>query len=413
MTLAPAAAERSTSSATASEAGKVSAFQTGVVCLGASNSGSCLSCLLILTLRNFLILFRMKLKKLSYRDFNWELKDLQLGQANLIVGKNATGKSRTLQVIDLLLKTIRGERKLNWAAEWKLEFENYKKQIVRYNFKTKIPQGIVEEEITIDNENYLTRSGDGSATMRSESDGHLAGFYPPNDRLVLQVRRDTKDFPFLENIADWEKNSHSFKFGNIAPKQWANVQDFGQLMSSEDVPTFFQDLSAKDVNTVISEMNNIGFKIISINREQRTDTSVLIIREENLDKPIPHYNLSQGMFRAISLIIFLQYLISQKKPAMVLIDDLCEGMDYDRGRKLGKLIFDKCTSNDIQLISTSNDNFLMDVVDIECLNVLRRNGKTVTSINYFNHPDLFNEFALTGFSNFDFFSSNYLAKHNL
>ena len=354
----------------------------------------------------------MKLKKLSYQDFNWELKDLQLGMANLIVGKNATGKSRSLQVIDLLLKTIRGERKLNWAAAWKLEFENCKKQIVQYNFETKIPQGIVKEEITIDDKDYLSRSGE-SAQMKSESDGHLADFYPPNDRLVLQVRRDTKDFPFLEDIAAWEENSYSFKFGNITPKQWSNVQDFGQLMSSEDVLVFFQELSPEDVAAVISEMNGIGFKIISIGLRQRTDASVLIIREENLDKPIPHYNLSQGMFRAISLIIFLQYLISRKKPAMVLIDDLCEGMDYDRGRKLGKLIFDKCISNSIQLIATSNDNFLMDVVDIECLNVLRRNGKTVTSINYFNHPDLFDEFALTGFSNFDFFSSNYLAKHNL
>lgn len=354
----------------------------------------------------------MKLKKISYRDFNWELQSLELGDANLLVGKNATGKSRTLQVIDHLLKLLTGQSNLNWAAQWSLEFENHKEEAVKYNFETKIAKGIVSEKIQLDDEVFLDRSN-GSASLLSQLNKKMETVNPPADRFILQSRRDTKHYPFLEDIAEWAEHSYSFKFGNIGPKQWARVQDFGQLITGEDVTAFFRDLSAKSQKSVIAEMQKVGFSVSEVVPEQRAESTVLLVKEDALEKAIPHYNLSQGMFRALSLIIFLEYLISRKKPAMVLIDDLCEGMDYERARKLGKLVFGKCQGSHIQLVATSNDNFLMDVVDIECLNVLRRNGKTVTSINYSNHPELFDEFALTGFSNFNFFSSNYLAKHDL
>jgi hypothetical protein len=116
------------------------------------------------------------------------------------------------------------------------------------------------------------------------------------------------------------------------------------------------------------------------------------------------------MFRTLAIIIYLEYLANQKNAATIVIDDLCEGLDYDRATKLGKFVFQKCKSNGIQLVATSNDNFLIDAVDIEALNVLSRTNKTVTSINYHHNPHLFKEFLFTGLSNFDFFSSDYLLK---
>jgi predicted ATPase len=354
----------------------------------------------------------MKLKKISYRDFNWELQSLELGHVNLLVGKNATGKSRTLQVIDHLLKLLKGQSSLNWAAHWSLELLSYREDVVKYDFEIKLTKGVVLEKIELGGEIFLDRS-DGSASLLSQFDKKKEIVHPPAGKFVLQARRDTKHYPFLEDIAEWAEHSYSFKFGNIGPKQWAKVQDFSQLMTGEDVTAFFRDLSPKHQKAVTEQMRNIGFVVSEVMAEERADSTVLLVKEENLQKAIPHYNLSQGMFRALSLIIFLEYLTSRKKPAMVLIDDLCEGMDYERARKLGKLVFEKCQNSNIQLVATSNDNFLMDAVNIECLNVLRRNGKTVTSINYSNHPELFGDFALTGFSNFDFFSSNYLVKHSL
>ena len=48
----------------------------------------------------------MKLIELSYKNYTWELKNLRFDKVNLLVGKNAVGKSRTLEVIDNLNKFL-------------------------------------------------------------------------------------------------------------------------------------------------------------------------------------------------------------------------------------------------------------------------------------------------------------------
>jgi hypothetical protein len=93
------------------------------------------------------------------------------------------------------------------------------------------------------------------------------------------------------------------------------------------------------------------------------------------------------------------------------IDDLCEGLDYARATKLGKLVYSLCQDSEIQLVATSNDNSLMEVVDIEDWNILQREGKVVSTINAQSHPALFEKFPFTGLSNFDFFSSDFIDQH--
>ena len=77
----------------------------------------------------------MKIKRISYQDTNWELENLELGSVNLLVSKNATGKSRTLSTIDLLVKMITQKRDLNWGAKWSILFENDQHEEVLYEFK--------------------------------------------------------------------------------------------------------------------------------------------------------------------------------------------------------------------------------------------------------------------------------------
>jgi energy-coupling factor transporter ATP-binding protein EcfA2 len=53
----------------------------------------------------------MRLKNVTYREFagtlqEWSLEDLSLQPSNLLVGKNATGKSRTLNIINGLSRQL-------------------------------------------------------------------------------------------------------------------------------------------------------------------------------------------------------------------------------------------------------------------------------------------------------------------
>ena len=62
-------------------------------------------------------------------------------------------------------------------------------------------------------------------------------------------------------------------------------------------------------------------------------------------------------------------------------------------------------------MASSNDSFLMDVVDLKYWNILHRNNNKVEVINKEQHPDMFDRFEMTGLNNFDLFSSDFIARH--
>jgi predicted ATPase len=355
----------------------------------------------------------MKIKELSYIDPNWELKNLQLGVVNLIVGKNSTGKTRTLQTIDLLVKMITQKRNLNWGGQWDIKFENHKNEEIQYQFSTSYQkQGVTFEKMFLNGNMILSRDRKdlkGQARIKNFlNKGSFDIVYPPENKLIIHTNRDIKKYPFLEDIANWAEQSYGFKFGNISPYSLLNQQEYDLLTAVEDIPTLFKSLNNDDKAQIVSEFNSIGYNIEKINVQDKGELTIINVKEESIYKPIPHFKLSQGMFRALAVIVYIQYLIKRKRPATIIIDDLCEGLDYERATKLGELIFNKCLTNEIQLIATSNDSFMMEVVDLKYWNVLTREGKQVEGLNSISRPEIFEKFKFTGLSNFDFFSSNFL-----
>jgi len=354
----------------------------------------------------------MKIKSFSYVDITWELNNLEFGTVNLVVGKNSTGKTRTLQTIDLLAKMITQKRELNRGGLWKIVFENYKKEEIKYQFSTGYQkQGVLSENLFLDNNLMISRNSNNKNKVEIKNlvNNNTFDFvYPPDNKLIIHTNRDIKKYPYLEDITNWAEQSYGFKFGNISPYSRLNQQEYDLLTAVEDIPTLFKSLKKEDKLQIIADFNAIGYTISDISLQDRGQYSTINIKETGIRRILPHFKLSQGMFRALAVIIYIQYLMSRKNPATIIIDDLCEGLDYERATKLGKLIFYKCLENDIQLIATSNDSFLMEVVDLKYWNILTRTGNQISSLNARSNPDIFKDFKFTGLSNFDFFSSDYI-----
>ncbi len=357
----------------------------------------------------------MKLLRLSYRCPDWELKDLELNPVNLIVAKNATGKSRTLMVLDLIVNIITQKSNfIDRGGYWSAEFQDINGDTVVYNFskefdEAKLQSSVNEEQLTIGNIEVLKRDRNG-ATIKNMLTGENDPVYPPANKLVLHTNRDLKKYPFLEEITNWAESSYGFRFANVIPSSNLNRTFFELLNPVFDIPVLFKLLNKKSWDTIIAQFNSVGYNISEITFEDKGDDVTIFLKENGVEKSLPHWQLAQGMFRTLSVIIFIEYLLSLKKPSMVIIDDLCEGLDYERAKKLGELIFEKCLQSNIQLVVTSNDVFLMEVVDIKYWNILIRNGEIVTTLNYKNNKKIFDDFRFTGLSNFDFFSSDYLSQ---
>jgi AAA15 family ATPase/GTPase len=351
----------------------------------------------------------MRIKSFSFESKDWVLQKIDLQKVNLLVGTNGTGKSKTLFWLNTLINFI-SSGDLSNALEngiWEISWVTNSNEILTY--KLEIQEGTYDfiatnESLYLENKIILQRQEDKSCIIFSEIKDEFDVFNPPIDKLALLSRRDTKAYPFVEKIIDWAKNSYELSFSYIG-----NGNELLYVESNyEDYPKLYSKLREKHQISILQNYNSIGFKISAIKYKSIGHDHFLILKEEGVKAQIYQSDLSQGMSRTLCLLIYIEYLISKNKAATLLIDDLGEGLDYIRAIELGKMLFKLCQENDIQLVATSNDSFLMDVVNIDCWNVLTRKGKIVTALNKSNHPELFRKFKFTGLSNFDFFSSDYI-----
>lgn len=353
----------------------------------------------------------MRLIRYSYKLIdcpgwdNWILNEIELQNFNLIVGKNATGKSRALIVVSAFANMITQTNPV-YIGNWEFTFVNDNEDEIYYNI-IKFSKSI-EEKIVVNNKLLLERHDD-TAKLFSQIKNDFDIISPPDKKLVLHVRRDKKEYPFLEDIVEWAEKTHSFKFGQIHPNSFiGNDKDEKKYKTIEDVPSLIDKISDSSKRKVLDEINSIGYEIENIYAEKESGEDILYVKQRKMKYAFRQTLLSQGMLRAVSLIVFIHYLIDKNAADTIIVDDICEGLDYERATKLGSLIFEKFQDSGVQFIVSSNDSFLMDVINIRCWNILVREDNHIKAYNYKNSKDKFDNFKYSGLSNFDLFSSDYL-----
>ena len=92
----------------------------------------------------------MRLQSIKYSQFDgqpneWNLDKLDLLGTNLIVGRNASGKTKILNCLNLLARLLCGEAKPNYTSAYDALFEDTNGEHFRY--KLKIEKKAVVEEI--------------------------------------------------------------------------------------------------------------------------------------------------------------------------------------------------------------------------------------------------------------------------
>ncbi|MBX3017859.1 MAG: ATP-binding protein [Bdellovibrionaceae bacterium] len=376
----------------------------------------------------------MFLKSLSYSElegtgYAWELQGLSLGQVNLVVGKNAKGKTRTLNVITGLGKLLGAQLELQWSSgHYDAEFSDGSDSY-RYILSI-VNNAVVIEKFIKNGAVLLDRGAGGIGQVFSQTVGKMIAFQAPETQLAAVGRRDQINHPFFEILHQWGASLYYFEFsGNLGKDLVAISQgDSPSVISKFDAPkdtrrvvgifqagvTQFGDVFK---NRVISEFNSLGYELenVSIDApaginfpEVSGRPSWIWVKEKDLPQPIQQAHISNGMFRALSLVIQLVYSDFAYQPSCVIIDDIGEGLDFDRSCKLIELLLAKCSNTSMQLIMASNDRFVMNKVPLESWTVLDRKGHICNVYNYSNSKEKFDEFKFTGLNNFDFLASDFI-----
>jgi hypothetical protein len=274
----------------------------------------------------------------------------------------------------------------------------------------------------------LNRSIDGKGEIYNDViDTKIEFKLPPNE--LISTRRDELQYPFLEKLFNWASNVRHFRFSKEEEKNRLFLIDSNRTVTSgfnnnnianQAIEVFRQGRAKfKDefVEKIIDDFNSIGYNITDINvgalHSIIIDSPIankvvgLRVKESDRNAYTDQSEMSDGMFRALSLIIHYNFYQLTNNSLSVLVDDIGEGLDYNRSTKLIKLLIQKSLQSNIQIIMSSNDKFVLNNTDLKYWQIVDRKANIVNIYNYSNCKEKFENFKFLGLNNFDFYVSDF------
>jgi predicted ATPase len=383
-------------------------------------------------------LYSIEYSEFKEESFKWSISDLTFININLLVGKNATGKSRVLRLINALSKLITGNllppNVLTGHFKIVLQDDSINPTKPNLTYEVEIYQSkVVKELLEIGDVVKLNRAADERGELWFDELNRPVNIQVPGNSLAVAARRDPKQHKFFEDLHDWANSVNFMEFSNKDQSN-ATILDKNIKLSSlskqlmqEHIPLivkFGKENYGRDlVSPVVSDMRKIGYEItdfglmpaqgvVSSFVNNMNTAQLIYVQEKGIDKKLGQNEMSAGMYRALVTLIQLHVIQLQKKPSCVLIDDIGEGLDFDRANKLISVIIEQFENGHSQIIMTTNDRFIMNKVPLEYWCILERQTGKVNVFNIRNSFETFNDFEEYGFSNFEFFSKNTFSASN-
>lgn len=372
----------------------------------------------------------MYLRKFTFREnagkkTEWLIDNVSLGEINLVVGENSSGKTRTLNALSDLVSMLRGKgTSATGPVSYDVQFRNGEK-FIRYELEYDL-RTIQMERLYMGDELVLERGEEGRGLIKYESTpgSIFLEFEIPHDQLACYAKRDRLQHPFIEIMHGWAISLRRFDFsGDLGKNRFAlkSVHEAKEIdlsitrnslvpiisVATKEYPGF-KKLVLKDMNKISYALEDFGIMHFSERySDADQDRYAVYTTESGLEKQVTQRDMSQGMFRAFSVLVQVNYYILCGNKGFVIIDDIGEGLDFARAKQLVQLLIIKAKEARIQLIMSTNDSFIMNAVDIENWAVIMREGNKISLFNYENSREIFEDFKFTGLNNFDFYASEF------
>lgn len=384
----------------------------------------------------------MKLYSIEYTEFSnepyaWVLGELALININLIVGKNATGKSRVLRTINGLAKIIDGSispqniSSGRYIAVFKDNFEEISPPKLDITYSIDINNSkVIAEKLIFGDSVKLERGEGGRGRIYFEKNNSYIDVQIPENLSAVSSRRDSQQHSFFEQLHIWAQSVRLFEFNKDQKNEATNFE--GKLTIESIINSQINDHFHSIVkigkehfrrdftSAVIKDMKRIGYDItdfglsplsgVSSSIKMSNSPETLYINELGVDKKMLQNEISDGMLRALITLVHLHFITLQKNFGCVLIDDIGEGLDFDRATKLIEIIIELAEKSYFQLVMSTNDRFVMNNVSLDYWSVLHRNKGKISVFSKRNSPDVFKNFEEYGFNNFDLFAKGFYSK---
>lgn len=336
------------------------------------------------------------------------------GNMNLLVGKNASGKSRTLNVIREIANLLAGKIDLKQTISPSERFEliftdnDYKYVLT---FKDRI---VTDEVLKKDNKVLLDRN----KKILLNTEGQNVSF-EVNDIQPAVTLTDENNKPYFEDLVNWGQSLRNYLFANQIEKNRL-VKDYTRIdnvqgIEDEDdllIYTFYkgqEQFGETFISEITSGMKELGYVISDIDIQETKKGYGLYVEEEG-EYIVSQRDMSQGMFRALSLLIMLCYARLSDLSFCMLVDDMGEGLDFESSQKMIDIVIKKVNKSNMQFFMTTNDRHVMNQISLRYWSVIDRDHTKSVFFDYKNSKDIFDDFKYTGLNNFDFLSTDFYRK---
>lgn len=335
---------------------------------------------------------------------------------NLLVGKNASGKSRTLNVIrqiaSLLSSKIDLKNTVSSSEEYELIFnENGSRYKYILSFRNRV---VSNEILTLNDKVLLDRSKD----VLLDTNGVNVAFDVLDNELCV-VLKDTENNPYFNDLVKWGNSLRNYLFANQFEKNhmvkdYTRIEGDDQNIDDPDVllHTFYKGrelFGEKYISDIITGMAVLGYNISDIDIQETKGGYGICIEEEG-EYLVSQLEMSQGMFRALSLFILLIYARMSDLSVCLLIDDMGEGLDFDSSKRMMDVFVKKVNKTNIQFFMTTNDRHVMNHISLCFWTVIDREAGKSIFYDYKNSKEIFEDFKYTGLNNFDFLATDFYRK---
>ncbi|MDR5813081.1 AAA family ATPase [Caballeronia sp. LZ033] len=383
----------------------------------------------------------LRLRSFKFEQINqgesWSYSWNKIGDLAMIVGVNATGKTRLLNTLKGFAKTLSGLLMVVGTEITEAEFSDEGSGSAEvYRYKISRENGVVKEErLVINGEDRIIREAGGETRIFSPK-LYQNGIDPwdvigiADNQGVVAAKRDTIQYPFLEPLIEWAENVEHFSFttegsGFHVMMQLGTAFDFAAAKRADQSPIplsgYFMEAARRHDTEfgsfIVNAMNVIDFHISKIELASApipAGAGVPMIGVAAYEKgrlhPTFQNEMSSGMLRALAAIIKLR-TAQTGKVGTLLLDDIGEGMDHSRSVKLINLLLREAEKSEIQLFMTTNDRFVMNEVPLQHWVILNRSNGVISVRDRYTDQKLFDKYERLGLSNFDLFKATTKTKN--
>ena len=323
-------------------------------------------------------------------DINFEYDEIRFQNINLIIGPNASGKTKFFELLKFL-RAIHSKQlnppSIDKIFMAKILFENEEKEIITYDLKLDPKLG-VSETITSQSKQYLEKDKNNGMLLLDEKTGQKKSLLTNKRSSITKQIEDYKEFfPTIYEIGSFFEYMlflSTDKFNPLAtglnnfPDSMVLNENMANLSSvlqnwKKNHPEIYKNLLL-EYKKFFPIVETFSFEKMLMSNS--TSVDMLMMKEKNIKRKIPAINLSAGMLRILCLLILpmTRKIFSnphiQFKFSLIVIDEIDNGLDYSSIENI--IDYLESESSFAQIIFSSHSPLICNFVDPEKWYVFNR-----------------------------------------